>query len=249
VVVLNELAARALWPDDPTPLGRLVRLDAVGGDAEFRVVGVVADARVLGGTSTSRPEVWTAFRQTPARRFHLLVSRREGASTGEADLRGLVARLGPSVPVLTVETLASVVGRSMVVPRFQLALLGVLTASGLVLAGVGSFAVLAFRVRRLRRELGIRQAFGASPVALGIAVVGRSLGTALAGAAAGAGATWLAGGWIGSRLFLYGVEPRDVGPYAIALAVVTVIALLGASAPALRAARADPVAFLRDADT
>ncbi len=246
VAVVNESAARALWPDGSEPVGRTLELEIDGAPRTFSVVGVVADARFFGPGNRAQPEVFTSFSQTPDRTVNLVLLRGSAPLPSEADLRAAIRSVDPRVPVTAVESLSAVAAHTTVVPRFQLTLLGVLAGAGLLLSALGTFSVLAYRVRRLRREIGIRKALGCPPGRLVSSLMGRSVAVGLAGAVAGGLATWIAGGWLGSRLFLYGVEPRDAGPYLAAAAVMITILALGSLAPCLHAWRMDAAVNLTD---
>ena len=143
-----------------------------------------------------------------------------------------------------VQTLDEVVSASVGQPRLMSALTGLFAALAGVLAMVGVYGVMAYNVRRQRREFGIRLALGASRATLGRLVVGRTL--ALAGIGVGAGAF---GAWAmsrGLRAMLNDVQPGDPSVFAMTAAAVLVVALLASAIPARAAGRVDPIVVLRE---
>ena len=116
-------------------------------------------------------------------------------------------------------------------------------ALALVLACVGLYGLMAYAVARRTREFGIRMALGAPPRSLLASVLVESLRLVVVGLAMGI-PTVLMGIRVAANQF-YGVEPRDPGLMVMAVAALTVVAVLAALVPAHRAARADPVIALR----
>ena len=106
------------------------------------------------------------------------------------------------------------------------------------------FGVASYAVARRTKEIGIRMALGATPVAVLAMVARETLVLAVIGAAIG-----LAGTAATSRLlarFLYGVTPAEPAILAgVAMALVAVVVGSGLF-PARRAMRVDPMVALRE---
>src|SRR5205807_2744003 len=112
-----------------------------------------------------------------------------------------------------------------------------------VLAAVGLYGVLAFNVARRTREIGIRMALGAEPAHVRGLVV-REVAIMLAvGTLAGGGAAAATGKLVQS--FLFAMKPLDAAVYALAAALLWLIALAAAYLPARRATGVDPMVALR----
>jgi len=171
-------------------------------------------------------------------------TRGDGAGSIIPTARKIVAAIDPTLPLTKVQTLDEVVSKSVGQPRLMSALTGLFAALAGALAMVGVYGVMAYNVRRQRREFGIRLALGASPAALGRLVVGRTL--VLTGIGVGAGAF---GAWAmsrGLRALLNDVQPGDPSVFAITAAAMLVVALLASALPARAAGRVDPIAALRN---
>jgi putative ABC transport system permease protein len=123
-----------------------------------------------------------------------------------------------------------------------------LTALFAILAGllamVGVYGVMAYNVRRQRREFGIRLALGAGQRNLQRLVVGRGLVLAVAGIAAGAAGAWVLTGVL--RSMLNDVKPGDPAVFAGTAAAVLCVVLAASYVPARAAGRVDPMIVLRD---
>src|SRR4029077_18088424 len=134
--------------------------------------------------------------------------------------RQIVASLDPLLPLNNVQTMEHVVGESVGQPRLMSALptlFGVLAGA---LAIVGVYGVMAYNVRRQRREFGIRLALGADQSAVRTLVVRRGLTLAVAGVAAGVVGAWMLTGVL--KTLLNDVKPTDSTVFAATAAAVLV---------------------------
>jgi ABC-type antimicrobial peptide transport system permease subunit len=121
------------------------------------------------------------------------------------------------------------------------ALFGVLAG---LLAMIGVYGVMAYNVRRQRREFGIRLALGADEASVRNLVIGRGLLLAAIGITIGAAGAWLLGGVV--TALLNDVRPTDPAVFAATAVAVLVVATLASYLPARAAARVDPMVVLRD---
>jgi len=112
-----------------------------------------------------------------------------------------------------------------------------------VLGGVGIYGVVSYGVTQRTRELGIRAALGAMQTRLVAMVIGEGMRLAAVGIAVGAIAALV--GARALRTLVYDVATTDTALYAIVAAVLFGIAIIACAAPALRAARVDPLIALR----
>lgn len=114
---------------------------------------------------------------------------------------------------------------------------------GMVLACTGVYGVIAFAVRRRRREVGIRMALGASRARVLRLVLWQGLKPVAAGIVVGLGlAAW---GAVLIRAILYGVSPFDPIAFGATALLLAGVALLAACLPARDAIRVDPAITLR----
>ncbi|MGD9902486.1 MAG: ADOP family duplicated permease [Vicinamibacterales bacterium] len=245
VVLVNEAAARLVWPDADA-LGRDLRLGTRLGrdDQRFggRVVGVVADTRERGPMAPPRPTVYAAHAQFPAS-FVAVAVRTAGPAASPAALRAELAAVDPEVPMFRVRTMAQLAASTVAQPRLLALLMTAFGAAALAVAAIGLYGVLSLAVEARRREIGIRRAIGATVgdvVGLVARDTGRLLAAGLACGVVGAAA---------AQTLLSGLSPdaavADGGVYATAIAVFTAVAALAAWVPCRRALAVDPAATLK----
>jgi putative ABC transport system permease protein len=120
---------------------------------------------------------------------------------------------------------------------------GLFGATGLLLASVGLYGVLAYSVSRRTREIGVRLALGATRRDVLVSVVGDGMRLAAAGIALGLLLAAVCTRFIAS--FLFSVSPLDAATLAATSAVLVAVALLACYFPARRAADCDPLIALK----
>jgi ABC-type antimicrobial peptide transport system permease subunit len=116
-------------------------------------------------------------------------------------------------------------------------------AAGLLVAAVGLYGLLAFRVRQRKREFGVRLALGADSSRLVRDVLGLALRQLVPAVAVG-----LVGAWIASpvlQAMLLGANPRGLPTYAAVGVGFVLAGMAAALVPALRAGAVDPARVLR----
>ena len=242
VAVVSRSLARELWPGQD-PVGR--RLNAGMGNLPedgAEVVGVVDDVRYHGLHDPPRPALYLADRQyTWPRAVFLIRSAGDPLALAPA-VRREIRAVDADLPV-QLNTLSRLAADAASRDRYGATLLSVFAGLALVLAAMGIHAVVAFSVARRTRELGVRQALGASPVGLVRMVVRQGAGVIGTGIAVGLAAALALTRVL--RSLLYEVEPTDPLTLATITVFLAAVALLAAYLPARRAARVDPMVALR----
>lgn len=243
VVVVNDAFARQLFPQIASP-GEAVGRRLVTGEREYRIVGVVAEARYFDLERPSGPEMYLSVRQMPWSNSMDLVVRTAGDPAPHlSGIRAALREAAPRLPVEGLRTMDSLVERATFDRRAVTGLLGGFAGFGWLLAALGVYSVIAYSVAQRRRELGVRMAFGATGRRVGWSVVLQTLRPVLLGVVVGVASATSLGRLIGSQL--YGVETGD--PVAVGTAVLVLLfsAVLAAYLPARRAARLDVADVLR----
>jgi predicted permease len=239
VVVVSRSVARLVRPDGPAVGSRLV-LDYPKGK-QVQIVGVVGDVRGRKLTDEPEPYIYVpAVRPTWG-----LVHVRTAAPLTEtvATIRRIARETDPTVVPYDIEPLRASVERAMAEPHLFARLSTVFAIVAALLAGVGIYGIMACTVGERLREFGIRLALGARSWTLVASVVRSALTITAVGAVLGVGAAVAA-----TRLmtaYLYGVSPADPVSVAGGCAMLSVVAILASTLPALRASRVDPVKSLR----
>jgi len=249
VVVINETLARRYFPG-ADPVGRTIaslttNIGPLGASLmtsrDHLVIGVVGDVRNGGLQSHVEPALFHTARQFPFRHM-FIVARGETPRAGAA-LSATVRRAAPDLPPVDLRTMASVVGESVVRPRFLMFILGGFATAALALAALGIYGLLSYAVVERRQELSIRLALGARPRGVVWLVLRQGLVLAAAGCAAGLFCAWVSARTASS--LLSGVSPGDPLTLAGVAALALATALVACLVPAWRASRISVLTGLR----
>jgi putative ABC transport system permease protein len=241
VAIINDVAAQRYFG------GR----DAVGQRITFRgpatIVGIVKSVRLRGPEAELRPELYVPVEQ-------------EIQAIGGAPFGILVARVDEPTPQLAMQIAAALqpaVGARPVDPRsldeafseltqdrrFNAGLLSIFGVISTVIGAIGIYGVMAFAVAQQVRTIGLQIALGATRQRVLRDVLKEAGRYVLVGVALG-----LAGARAMSDLFtslVFGVTETDLRVYLVVAAFLAALGLVAALAPAVRAARIDPLRALR----
>jgi len=238
VVVLNETAARTLWPGQD-PIGQIAKIDV-----DRTVVGIVGDVHHMSLEEGSGNEFYIPLRQIQDYGSVDLVVRTSLSTTDlGARLREALLPIEPNLPTSNMRTMQSMVDRAVSPRRFVVILLGGFATFALVLASLGIYAVISYSVSQRTQEIGIRMALGASSEILQKSILMQTLWLAAIGVVGG-----IVGSWILARALsgmLFGVTPTDPITFAVMVLVLTAVACLAGYLPARRASQIDPMRALR----
>lgn len=246
VVLINQAAARSLWPGEDAVGKRFRRGRAEETDLPWiTVVGVVGDVKQSDLAAETRPEMYWTHAQAGswARDLNVVVRARDAAALAPA-VRRAVSRVDPLLPITRSGLLADRISASVAEPRFRAILLAAFSLLALLLAAVGTYGVMAFVVAQRRREIGLRMALGADRGRVQRDVMGEGL--RLTATAVVVGVAFALAGARLLRGLLFDVQPLDPRVHAAAVAVLVTSALIACWLPALRASRVDPLRTLKE---
>jgi predicted permease len=237
VVLISQTMARRFWPGKDV-LGQHIVADGKG----FQIIGVVEDAKINGIHEAAEPYMYFPFAQSPIEEGTLIVETRGDPRTMVAAIRSEIGNIDQKVPV-EVRTQRYLMRQAFWADQTAAGFVGALGITGIFLAAIGLYAVIAFLVNRRRHEIGIRMALGAGHKDVLRLVLFQGLRLATIGIVVGL-AVSLAVTRLMSDL-LYGVRPRDPVSFAVSSVLVILIALVASYIPARRAMRVDPIIALR----
>jgi putative ABC transport system permease protein len=245
-VLVNHAMAEKFWPGKD-PIGKRF---GQGKDTSkwYEVVGVLSDVHSLGLARSTPFEFYRTVEESVfdgGSMTGVIRTRGDDPTAIIPTARQIIASIDPGLPINQVQTLEHVVSESVGQPRLMSALTVLFGALAGLLAMVGVYGVMAYNVRRQRREFGIRIALGADQSRLRNLVVGRGLTLAVTGVAIGALAAWLLTGLL--KTMLNDVNPTDLTVFAVTGAAVLFVAVIASYFPARSAGRVDPMVVLRDA--
>lgn len=241
VVVVNRAFVQR-WLGDGPVLGARVRIDGVHEDGWATVVGVVADEiEERPGIRADRVYVPLAQADPPS----LVVSARTSGDPARVvpALRQAVASVDPELPLDQARTLRDLLAWLLRMPRAMAAFGAVGGLAGVLVAAIGLYGVVAFRVRSSLREIGVRMALGAPATT----VLGRVLTDTVTGVLPAIVVGLLVAAVVSPALvvFSFGYPPRGFLPFGLTAGLMLAVTGLAALRPALRASRLEPSRILR----
>jgi putative ABC transport system permease protein len=247
VAIVNDAAAQRMW-GTVNVVGRHIRLGRAMDGEPVEIVGVVGTVRYrdLVTDLSARgvePDVYFPYMQAPSGDLEIGVRTADGSIVAAATLQHAVAQLDAGLPVFGVRPLTDLVGNQTSGQRFVSTLVGLFSATTLILAAVGLYGLMAYVVGLSRREIAIRLALGADRRRVAALIVRNGMLIVLGGLAIGVVGALAAGRAIESQLFATSaVDPLTFAIVATLLLAVTFIASL---LPTIRAVTLDPQSALR----
>jgi putative ABC transport system permease protein len=243
VAVINEAMAEQFFRGED-PIGRRLRRGGRDSDrAWITIVGVVGNIRHLGLDTPPVPELFFPHAQAAWPQLNLMIRTTVAPMSLIDPLQRVVREMGPNHDVGTPRTAEQLLATSVGTRRFAMQLLSLFALLAFVLAGTGIYGVLSYGVAQRTQEIGIRMALGANAAGIVRLIMLQGAAPLAVGISAG-----LAGCFAVTRVManlLYGISPYDVTTFAVALALVVLVAIAALVGPARRAARTDPLVALR----
>jgi predicted permease len=256
VVIVNEAAARRIWPGEK-PIGQRITVGQpfvpdLADPSPREIVGIVGDVREDGLGRDSPPIVYVPLSQQNEAYvalgvrllpFSVIVRGEASVAALMRSVQQAIWSVDPQQPIADVRLMREVVARSLGPQSFNTALLGVLAALALLLAAVGLYGVIAHVVSQQTREIGVRMALGATRSNVLALFLRQALSVVAVGILVG-----LVGAFSLTRVLralLAGISTTDPWVFALAPALMVTVSVVAALRPALRAAGVDPAGALR----
>jgi predicted permease len=247
VALINESAARKFF-GQRDPIGESLEFGKAGAiDSVYRIVGVTKDVKHRNLREAPPPFAFIPTRQ-PRNDEHRITLVVAAGTTGAPEtllqpIRNRIASVDPGLMVSDVITMQQQLETTLLAERLLSGLSGAFGVLALILAAVGLYGVLSYRVGQQRRAIGIRLALGASPSGVAFAVLGQSGLVVAAGLLCGLPFAALAARAADSML--WGVNSGDPSIYLASASLLGLVGLLSAYLPARQAAAIEPKETLR----
>jgi putative ABC transport system permease protein len=244
VAILNQGAARMLFPGEDA-VGKRLRVQwGPGGNPIVEVVGVVADIRHDGVSTPPEPCLFMPNDQQPFPFTSLIVRTTGDPANLENELREQIRAVDSDQGIARMEPLQQMVSDSIARPRLEAVVLTAFGVIALGLACLGLYGLIAFSVAQRIREIGIRVALGASKAKIFRMILGDGFRLTVIGVLLGLS------GVVGStrvlRSLLFEISPLDPTALLSVICILLVVSAVACYIPALRATNADPVSVLRE---
>jgi putative ABC transport system permease protein len=258
--ILDERTAKHLFPNE-SAIGRTIKLGGMKSAKPFiPVIGVVQNHKLA---FTQYPEFGTDSSVNVYVVQTAAVGRnRQGQPRGTRSLTYMV-RTGPDMEATQLAVMRALApltpenGRAVVYPynqnyhsqlkaeQFLALVFTLLGLASLLLGAAGLYSVISYVTGQRMREFAVRVALGASGANVAKLVLREAFLMSIGGTAIGAGFGMWAAFLLWNRM--WGVYPVDAQALVIAEAVLILTTMAACLAPALRAARSDPLEVMRAA--
>ena len=162
-----------------------------------------------------------------------------------APVRATVQKIDQDLPLFEVRTLTTALEKQFWFFSVFGTLFSVFALTGLLMASVGIYAVVAQTTARRTREIGIRMALGATAGNIARLVLSRGLTQLLIGLVIGLGGAFAATQLLGKIGFLIGISTHDPLVFIGITVLLIAIGIVACWLPARRAARIAPTEALR----
>jgi predicted permease len=247
MILSSSLASRLFADQNPRqdPIGQHVKPVPVG--PWFTVLGVAANVKNSGLGAEDEPEYYQLWRgvaedwQQPHSAV-LIVKTAVAPQALTPWIRAQIGGIDATVPV-DVETLDERVGKLADRPRFETALLGFFALTGLLMAVIGLYGVIAYLAAQRTQEIGVRMALGADRADILRLIFAEGLRLVVIGGVVGTVAALAVSRVLKSLLFSVG--PHDPVSYIGVAILLGLVALAATLIPARAAMKTDPMAALR----
>jgi putative ABC transport system permease protein len=255
VVMINEAMAKQFWPNGD-PLNDRIQIGPGAGPAfaegPRQVIGIVGDthdeglnrdlAPIMFIPVAQMPDLETALNSRVAPLYWIVRSTRDPHAL-VTSISAALREASGGLPVAHIRTVDELEARNTSRQRFNMLLLTIFGASGLLMAAIGVYGIMSYSVQQRTQELGIRMALGAQASDLRGMVIGQGMAIALIGVAIGVGGAFWLTRFLAS--FLFGVKALDPLVFIATPVLLAIVALIAIWIPAKRATRIDPMAALR----
>jgi predicted permease len=241
VAILNEAAARKLFPDGDA-LGRRIG-ESFEKAGEFEVVGVVRDTKYASVREPGPPMMYRSVWQTTQRNLHVVLKTAgEPLAMSEA-VRAAVREIDPALPVQEFTSQSEQISRRLAQERLFARAYAAFGALAVLLACIGLFGLMSYNVARRTSEIGVRMALGAQRRAVVGMVMRESIRLVATGVVLGLVVALWAGRFV--ETVVYDLSPSDPLTIGGAVALVVAVTALAGALPARRASNVNPIEALR----
>jgi len=245
VVIVNETFVQRFFPDvDPLTQSFAYGYPRADPKTMSRIVGVVADVRYKSPTLPAEPTYYTPEEQSgPPLLADIVVAPRDGSAESRVSaIREELKQFDPAM-IVTFTPAEQIVDDAEMRQRVGTTLMLLFGLTGLVLAGVGIYGLLAYAVSERGREIATRKTLGATEADVFWMVIRTGQRLGVSGALIGIAAAYAAGRIVAGSVFA--MRAADPGVLAGAAAIVGGVTALAILIPAISASRIDVLRALR----
>jgi predicted permease len=221
-------ASLTVWMEDENPY--------------MPIIGVVGNISEGSMRDAARPMIYYSHGRMRETGMTMVVRTSQPEALAKPAVAAIHA-IDPNLAVTKIQTFEVAVADSLARERLTALVSGAFALSGLLLASLGLYGLLALLVAERTKEIGIRIALGEQLARVTRSVVGGGLRLVAIGVAIGIGGSLVL--LRSLRTLLFGVTSYDLSTYVAVLTLLLAVASLASYVPARRAARVEPLVALR----
>jgi macrolide transport system ATP-binding/permease protein len=243
VALVNQTMAERFWPGQD-PIGKRFRAGDTG-DTLWQVVGIAQNGKYGMLAEDPQPYFYLPLTQHFEHMRVMQIRTSVPPETLMLPVQQAVKELEPRLPIFSLRTMPDSLSgaNGFMIFRIAALLASCIGGTGLVLAVVGVYGVVAFAASQRTREIGIRMALGASRGQVLKLALRQGFWTVLVGAGLGLLAAFGMSHAVADLLM--GVSATDPLTFVTATLGLLAVALCAGYIPARRAMRVDPMVALR----
>ena len=245
VAIVNETFVRRFIANR-APIGALVRSlqEPKYPETIYEVIGVVRDTKYANLRQEIPPMAFAPMTQNPNPWSSATIAIHSPVplSGVMAEVRRKVNELSPEIRI-EFRVFDQQIRDGLIRERLMAWLAGAFGALAAILAIVGLYGVISYRVLRRQNEIGIRLALGASRLRIVLLILREVVAMLLIGLGIGTAVSLAAAQ--GARSLLFGLSPYDIPTLVVSGCLLALVAGVASFVPALRASRVDPIVALR----
>ena len=252
VTVIDSVLAQRYFPGK-NPIGESITVN-LWGDA--RIIGVVGHIRHSGlgdPVALTQPQAYAPLNQladSGVRSFYpaltIVVRTPLDVTSIMPQIEAAVSGRNSGQPVYEIRSMREIIADSLTAQRFPMVLLSAFAGFALLLAALGTYAVISYSTAQRIPEIGIRMALGAERRTVFQMVLQQGIRLSLFGVGIGAAAALVLARILSSfSHLLYGVRAGDPVTLAVVSVVLVSTSLIACYLPARRATYVDPMIALR----
>ena len=249
IAIVNEAFVRRNF-NGGNALGHELCVGCGKFDPTMRViVGVVNDTKQRGLDNPAPSTVFIPITQTPEEASRILrgasfvLRVSDDSAALSVPIQNELRQIDPRLPLRNLRSMQDLVNRSVAPQRFNLSLLSLFSAIGLLLSVIGIYGIMAYNVSQRTHEIGLRMALGAQSRQILRLVLKEGMRLAIYGILLGLGLAFSLTRVMKNLLF--GVSPTDPLTLTIVSLVLVMAALVACYMPARKATKVDPLIALR----
>jgi ABC-type lipoprotein release transport system permease subunit len=239
-MVINRTMAQRYWPNQD-PLGQYVRLQKAEG-RRYEVIGVAQNCKNSDFVEASMPYFYTPMGLDDYGELEMVVKTGADPSSAAGLVRHTLRSLDQGLTIVYFKTLREHIRLAMADQEISAELIATLGALGLLLAAVGVYGLTSYLVGTRIREFGVRMALGATRASIIRLAMARALVSTSVGLVIGVASAFGVTGVL--RALLFGISPHNVFVFAVAIAVLALVACAASFVPTFRATRVNPTEAL-----